>query len=630
LTLAGLDADAVKNREHVLVSTILSHTWASGESLDLAALIQQIQTPPVQRIGVLELESFYPATERFGLATAFNNLLASPGFETWLEGEPLSVDRLLYTPEGKPRVSVLSIAHLGDRERLFFVSLLLNELLAWMRSQPGTTSLRALFYMDEVFGYFPPVANPPTKAPLLTLLKQGRAFGLGTLLATQNPVDLDYKGLSNAGTWFLGRLQTERDKARVLDGLEGAVTSGGGSFDRAQADRLLSGLSARVFLMNNVHDDRPTVFESRWAMSYLRGPLTRDQIRTLMAPRKAAAQAPGASQGAAGSAAPPQAATRPGGVAADRPVLPPDIAQFFVPCGTGGAAAAGLVYVPHAIGVASLLFSNAKLGVNQATTSLRLAAIEPRLGTVDWSAGEDLTIPPARLRAEPEGAGAFESVAPAAAKARSYAAWEKSYKTWLGQFAQVEVLQSEKTGAVSQPGESERDFRIRLQTLGREQRDQALAKLRQKYSAKLTSFDDKIRRAQQAVDREAGQATQAKFQTGLSIGATVLGALFGRKAVSTATLGRATTAARGVGRSMKEQQDIARAKETLEATQQQKADLEAQIQAELDAVSTTLDPQAETVVPLAVKPKRTDISVQTVGLAWVPFVREASGSLRRA
>ena len=307
LTLAGIDAEPNRSREHTLLTAILNAAWAAGRSLDLAGLIQQIQTPPVQRIGVLELESFFPAKDRFGLATAFNNLLAAPGFSAWLEGEPLAIDRLLHTPEGKPRVAVVSIAHLGDRERMFFVSLLLNELLAWMRAQPGTTSLRALFYMDEVFGFFPPVANPPSKTPLLTLLKQGRAFGLGCLLATQNPVDLDYKGLANCGTWWLGRLQTDRDKARVLDGLEGAMASGGGAFDRAYFDRALSGLSSRVFVMNNVHEDAPAVLESRWAMSYLRGPLTRDQIKTLMGPRKAAAAAVPAGSSAAGGEAVRQA-----------------------------------------------------------------------------------------------------------------------------------------------------------------------------------------------------------------------------------------------------------------------------------------------------------------------------------
>ena len=226
-----------------------------------------------------------------------NNLLASPGFAGWLEGESLDVGRLLYTDQGKPRLSIISIAHLSDAERMFFVTILLNEVVAWMRSQPGTSSLRAILYMDEVFGYFPPTANPPSKLPMLTLLKQARAFGLGVVLATQNPVDLDYKGLSNAGTWFLGRLQTERDKARVLEGLEGASAAAGKRFDRASMEETLAGLGQRVFLMNNVHDDTPVVFQTRWTLSYLRGPLTRQQIQQLTAARKAAT-------GPAGSPAP--------------------------------------------------------------------------------------------------------------------------------------------------------------------------------------------------------------------------------------------------------------------------------------------------------------------------------------
>ena len=248
----------MRSREHVLV---VDHPrrrrGRQGQDLDLAALIQQIQRPPVTRIGVLDLDSFYPEGDRFELAMQLNQLLAAPGFEAWLEGDALDVDRLLYTKDGKPRVSIFSIAHLSDTERMFFVSLLLNEVLGWMRTQSGTTSLRAILYMDEIFGYFPPVANPPSKPPLLTLLKQARAFGLGVVLATQNPVDLDYKGLSNAGTWFIGRLQTERDKARVLDGLEG-VSGGVGALRSAGGrGRLIAGLGTRVFLMHNVHESAP-------------------------------------------------------------------------------------------------------------------------------------------------------------------------------------------------------------------------------------------------------------------------------------------------------------------------------------------------------------------------------------
>src|SRR5687767_5452523 len=286
LALAG-GASEARSREHTLVATILTTAWKAGQDLDLAAVIQQVQRPSFQKIGILDLESFFPEKERFDLALRLNGVLAAPGFEQWLEGEPLDVAALLRTPAGKPRVSIFSIAHLGDAERMFFVSLLLNQVLAWTRAQTGTSSLRAIVYMDEIAGYFPPVANPPSKGPLLTLLKQARAFGVGIVLATQNPVDLDYKGLANTGTWFLGRLQTERDKARLLEGLEGAAASGGKKFDKQAMEQLLAGLGNRVFLLNNVHEDTPEVFQTRWTLSYLRGPLTRTQIKTLMDPLKA-------------------------------------------------------------------------------------------------------------------------------------------------------------------------------------------------------------------------------------------------------------------------------------------------------------------------------------------------------
>ena len=289
LALAGIEADPIRSREHVLLSTILERAWSAGRDLGIGDLVRSVGTPPFDRVGVIDLESFYPAKDRAGLMVALNNLLASPGFAAWAEGEPLDVRRLLYTDAGKPRLAVVSIAHLSDAERMFFVTLLLNEVLAWVRGQPGTSSLRAILYMDEVFGFFPPTANPPSKTPMLTLLKQARAFGLGIVLATQNPVDLDYKGLSNAGTWFLGRLQTERDKLRVIDGLEGAAATAGGAFDRGKVDRMLSSLQARTFLMSNAHEQAPVLFQSRWALSYLRGPLTRAQIQTLTAGRRPAA-----------------------------------------------------------------------------------------------------------------------------------------------------------------------------------------------------------------------------------------------------------------------------------------------------------------------------------------------------
>ncbi len=330
LGLVGVDADPIKSREHILLSTLFEQLWSAGQDLDLAGLIQQIQTPPFAKVGVLDLESFYPGKDRFGLAMLLNNLLAAPTFQTWLEGEPLDIGAMLYTAEGRPRVSVFSIAHLEDNERMFFVSLLLNEVLGWVRAQPGTGSLRALVYMDEIFGFFPPIATPPSKAPLLTLLKQARAFGVGIVLATQNPVDLDYKGLANSGTWFIGRLQTEGDKDRLLEGLEGVAAGTDGGFDRQKMGETLAGLGNRVFLMYNVHEDAPVVFQTRWTMSYLSGPLTRSQIKTLMDPRRPAVApastvatpaAPAAQAAATATLPPPEtpAATAPVGAPAQRP-----------------------------------------------------------------------------------------------------------------------------------------------------------------------------------------------------------------------------------------------------------------------------------------------------------------------
>ena len=284
LGLLGVDADPIQSREHILLSAIIDTAWRGGKSPDLAELIRGVQKPPFDKIGVFELESFMPAKERTALAMRINALLASPGFDSWVRGDPIDIQRLLFTPEGKARISIISIAHLNDAERMLVVTLIANELVAWMRRQSGTGSLRALFYMDEVFGYFPPVAAPPSKLPLLTLMKQARAFGVGVVLATQNPADLDYKGLSNAGTWMIGRLQTERDQQRVIDGL--LATDAAMGMDKRTLESLMSSIGQRTFLMRNVHDDRPVVFRTRWVLSFLRGPMTLTEIRGLQAHRE--------------------------------------------------------------------------------------------------------------------------------------------------------------------------------------------------------------------------------------------------------------------------------------------------------------------------------------------------------
>ena len=398
LALAGVDADPLKSREHILLSTILQAAWQAGESPDLASLVQRVQQPPMSRVGVIDVDSFFPPKERFAFAMAINALLAAPGFDVWTEGAPLDVGAFLRSESGKPRVSIFSLAHLDDGQRMFFVSLLLNAVIGWMRTQSGTSSLRAVLYMDEIFGFFPPVANPPSKLPLLTLLKQARAFGLGVVLATQNPVDLDYKGLSNIGTWWLGRLQTDRDKARVLDGLESANAA---ASDRADIDRLLSLLTSRVFLMRNVHEDALTLFQSRWTLSYLRGPLGRDEIRRLNAGSRAAADrvAPSRPREVAASAAAQAAAPRPPAAGSQRPVLPPDIPQYFAPASSSSRAPLR----PMLYGLVAVRFVDAKLKVDETREVAFAATIGDGAVPVQWEEATRVELKPDALAADPPG-----------------------------------------------------------------------------------------------------------------------------------------------------------------------------------------------------------------------------------
>jgi hypothetical protein len=583
---------------------------------------------------------------------AINGLLASPGFDAWLEGEPLDIQRLYWSSSGKPRVSIFCIAHLNDAERMFFVTLLLNQVLGWMRAQPGTTSLRALVYMDEIFGFFPPVANPPSKLPLLTLLKQARAFGIGLVLATQNPVDLDYKGLANIGTWFLGRLQTDRDKQRVLEGLEGAAAAQATAFDRAAMDQTLAGLGNRLFLLRNVHEEGVAVFESRWALSYLRGPLTRAQIKTIMDARRASFPTPARPSGAPAAARLPAApaptppgsgpipAPAPGGgsgrvgvtgaapesgLGSTRPALPPAVLQFFIPA--RAAAAGALVYHPRLLGAAAVRFVDAKTRVEATQAVVLLAPIKESAVPVDWAEAEEVRVDPNDLERNPAGNVPFAPLPPAAALARNYADWQKELVNTLYGTRKLVLLRSPSSNQVSRVDETEGDFRVRLQQAFREQRDDAVAKLRAKYTPKTTALQERLRRAEQAVERETGQARSAKLSTMLSFGSTLLGAFLGRKAITATNIGKAATAMKGVGRSMEQSQDVARASETVQAVKQQMADLDAQFQAETAALEAGLNPAQETLETLEVRPSKANITVKLVALAWTPCVRDDSGRL---
>jgi hypothetical protein len=430
LGLLRIDADPLQSREAILLSNLIEDGWRAGRGFGLEELIAAVADPPFDKLGALPVETVFPRKDREGLMLALNNLLAAPSFASWREGEPLDVDRLLRTPDGMPRLSVVYTAHLRDEERMFVTALLLDKVKTWMRRQGGTSELRALVYMDEVFGYFPPhPRNPPTKRPLLTLLKQARAQGVGVVLATQNPVDLDYKGLANMGTWMVGTLQTEQDRDRLDDGLASA------GLEKASLDLLLDATRKRVFLLHDVHRPAPCLLHSRWALSYLRGPLTRDEITRLM-------------EGKTATAAPEEEAA-PGGP----PLLPPPFENLYL-SRLGGQRADLHLLVKHA---ARYKGGGETVGVSawplEGTTAAEVLEAEP------FEVAEDAvgTDPPAGLRY-----GAL----PEWLASDAERAIEKALRLRLPDKLGVTVLMDPVTGERSEPGETPEAFVERLRAGG--------------------------------------------------------------------------------------------------------------------------------------------------------------------
>jgi hypothetical protein len=606
LGLLGIEADPIRSREHILISSILNSAWMDGKSLDLGGLIAQIQNPPFAKVGVMDIDSFYPAKERFELSMSINNLLASPGFAAWMEGEPLEVKNFLWTNEGKPRLSVFSIAHLSDNERMFFVSSLLNATLSWMRQQSGTPSLRAILYMDEIFGYFPPNGNPPSKTPMLTLLKQARAFGLGLVLATQNPVDLDYKGLSNTGTWFIGRLQTENDKSRVLE----ALSSAGGS--PAELEKMLSSLGKRVFLLHSINAQKPITFQTRWTMSYLAGPVTLEQIKTLMKPQKNAPIV----------GVQPVASLQKTAALANRPALPPSIKQYFLP-----SSGQDITYYPMLFSSAKVRYVSAKQKLDLLQTKQHLTSISDDPVPVVWDDAESLQFDLGRLETEPLEHANFAELPQAASNAKNFDKWQKDHTKWLSASQPLTLFSSAKYKTISEPLETEANFRIRLAQIARENRDAATSQLEADYKPKLQKLEQRLLVAKQKQAEQAAQAQQAQLQAMINVGAGVLGALFGggRKSSLVSKVG---TGMRGASKALKEGQDVGRAAETVEDIQAELEALQAELHDQLEGVGA-VDPN-EPLESIAIKAKTADVTLEVFVLAWVPYTRDDNGRLTAA
>ncbi len=618
LTLIGIEADPLLSREHILLSSILDHCWRDNKNVTIGDFVRLIQSPPFDRVGVLDLETFMPASDRVKIAMQLNNLLASPAFSSWLDGEPLSIKKLLRTDTGKPRLSILSIAHLSDTERMFFVTILLNELVAWMRTQSGTSSLRAMFYMDEIYGYFPPSAKPPSKPPMLTLLKQARAFGLGITLATQNPVDLDYKGLSNIGTWFLGRLQTERDKARVLEGLEGAASQAGQKFDRGAMEQKLASLGNRVFLMNNVHEDAPTVFQSRWAMSYLAGPLARHQISSLMADRKAALAKP-TSRDAATGAATVSEVTKP-----SRPVTPGGVGEKFALPSKPSPAGGKFVYRPAVYAEASVHYVRSGAGLDTWLDRKRLVRCDGDITTNIWETSSEAD-EWLELDDSPHENFVFTDLPTPLRSGANFKTYEKQLKDYLYRHHPMLLYESTLLKQFAPAGCSEVDARLYFETLAREARDAAMDKLRDAYANKMKSIDVKLRAAEAKHAKEQAESQQAWLAPAISFAGTVLGTFVGRKTTSRANVSRMESAVRGASTIAKQREDVRRAEETVIDLASEMRELDSELKEELDTLAKQYDVRTIELAVTTVPPRKGDLKTSAPIIVWLPWHIDPNG-----
>lgn len=656
LGLVGMeDIDPLRSREHILLSNIFEAHWSQGQDLDLTELILQAQNPPFEKLGAFPLESFFPAKDRMDLAILLNNILAAPGFEIWREGQELDIQSLLWADDGRPRHSVFYIAHLSDAERMFFVTLLLSAVETWMRTQAGSTTLRTLVYMDEIFGYIPPSRIPPSKGPLLRMLKQARAFGIGLLLATQNPVDVDYKGLSNTGTWIIGKLQTEQDKQRLLDGLESAA---GGS-NRAMLDKLITALGKRIFVLHNVHEKAPVVFQTRFAMNYLAGPLTRAQIPQLnelvgagavISKQPALSKVEGSSVTSRKSAAPlsdlqpvpvstasasprpiPPIVNRKSPIengSLTRPSIPSSIAEYFLPMNyglteafraagkamTSNAQQTGVLYRPALAASAQVRFLDRKYGVDAEVTRAALIPSPDRRGSLRWD--EFVYSGPSfdRVDAMPAPNARFDILPPTLTDAKLVAALQKDFVDWAFRSTTVKARANESLKVYGGPDVSQADFMKACSDAAREARDAETEKLAAKLDRQIAALQDKLTREERELrsdESELGQRKMEELGTHAENVFSFLGGSRSSRRVSTSLTKRRLTE--------QAKDDVEESLDAIAQYKRQLAELEAERARISEEVNARWGDAVNRITEITLNPKKTDIYVNLFGVAWTPY-----------
>jgi len=587
LSLIEEDTDALDSPEYILIAQILTTAWIAGEDMSIEKMIGQIINTPFKKIGVLPLEDFFPQDKRFKLATKFNALLASPSFALWMQGENLDIQKLLYDENGKAKVSIFSIAHLNDEERMFFVTLLLNKYIAWMRRQSGSSRLRTILYMDEIYGFFPPTKNPPSKEPMLLLLKQARAFGIGVVLSTQNPIDLDYKGLSNIGTWFIGRLQTTQDIDRVIDGLGGQI---GSRFEKGEIRNLLANLQKRTFFLKSAHLEDIRLFGTRWVLSYLKGPLKKGEITSLMAPYKVQVAETTVSVR-------PKPSTQ-----KTYQHIDASIPQFFEPDPTGSND-----FFSTLGAKATVRFFSQRRGIDEERTILLSLPVDERMQRVDWEEAEENEIDFENFPHIAPKEAHFSPLPSLILEDKGLRRSIKELKEHLYQTQAITLWRSASPKLESQVGESRADFIVRLDDVLQEKKEEEIEKLKERYSKKEKVLLERLERARARVAKEEADSTSSLIEAGIS----VLGALFGKTSVT--KIGRAVNKS---GKILKERGEMSRAQERVASIEEDIEVLSDELDDKIDMLSEKYNVDNCEVIEFKIKPRKTDIDVESCALVW--------------
>ena len=597
LSLIGIEADPIDSKEYILLAQIISDNWMAGKCTTIEELIGNIINPPFKKVGVLPLDSYYPQKERFKFATRFNAVIASPSFSSWLQGEDLDIQRLLYDGEGKAKIAIFSIAHLNDDERMFFVTLLLNRYIAWMRHQSGTSSLKTLLYMDEIFGFFPPTKNPPSKEPMLLLLKQARAYGVGIVLSTQNPVDLDYKGLSNIGTWFIGRLQTTQDIDRVIDGLGGKT---GSSFDKSDIRKLLANLKKRTFFLKSAHLDEIRLFTTRWVMSYLKGPLKKREISELMRGQK--------EQWKAEAGQPDTVVRKQGGDESYEQynTLDSSIPQYYEVDVSGIHR-----YLPTLGAKIRVGFYSQSRGIDESEESALMLLLDPSDNVLDWERAENDTTDFTRFPTQVPAQAKLGKLPDIVRNDRGLRGAKKSLSDFLYQEKKLELYRCKSPKIESKPHEKLGDFRVRLQDLLNDKKEEEIERLKERYAKKESLLRDRLQRAIARVEKEEADVSSKTTDTMISAGMAVLGALFGHR--STAKIG--STLNKG-SRILKERGDVDRAQQRVDEVQKKIEELGDELEEKIDDLEERYSVDSCEIETFSIKPRRSDIGVEEIALVW--------------